>query len=189
MTETPSATLRALEQRIQDLVALWLCQQAGYPSTCEGQHAAAAVRCCASELAALLPVEAPRPQDWEMPNPRQPLGTAVEAPREEGWPERDAHRKFRKLPVVVSAVQWTGTNADDVLDFTRGLAEVRDESYRRVGSNERVLIIETLEGSMRAEPGDWIIRGVKGEFYPCKPDVFAVTYEPASAPPAPERTP
>lgn len=94
--------------------------------------------------------------------------------------------RYRKRPVVIEAVQWTGTNADDVLGFTLGRASVRDESYRRVGSNERVLVIETLEGDMRAEPGDWIICGVKGEFYPCKPDIFSATYESVDAVPAVE---
>ena len=87
--------------------------------------------------------------------------------------------KFRKKPVVIEAVQWTGTNADEVLGFTLGRASVRDESFQKVGSSERVLVIETLEGDMRAEPMDWIICGVKGEFYPCKPDIFEATYEPA----------
>ena len=89
--------------------------------------------------------------------------------------------KFRKKPVVIEAVQWTGTNADEVLRFTLGRASVRDESFRRLSSSERVLVIETLEGDMRAEPMDWIICGVKGEFYPCKPDIFAATYDPVIA--------
>jgi hypothetical protein len=87
--------------------------------------------------------------------------------------------KFRKKPVVIEAVQWTGTNANDILAFTLGQASVRDESFQRLSSSERVLVIETREGAMRAEPGDWIIKGVKGEFYPCKPDIFAATYDPA----------
>lgn len=87
--------------------------------------------------------------------------------------------RWRKKPVVIEAVQWTGTNVDEVLDFTLGRASVRDESFQRLSSSERVLIIETLEGDMRAEPQDWIICGVKGEFYPCKPDIFEATYEPA----------
>ena len=87
---------------------------------------------------------------------------------------------YRKKPVVIEAVQWTGTNVDEVLGFTQARASVRDESIQNArNSSSRVLIIETLEGDMRAEPGDWIICGVKGEFYPCKPDIFAATYEPA----------
>jgi hypothetical protein len=76
--------------------------------------------------------------------------------------------KFRKKPVVIEAIQWTGDNYDEVGDFL-GLyatAQVDDD-----------FIIPTLEGEMRAAPGDWIIKGVKGEFYPCKPDIFEETYE------------
>ena len=86
--------------------------------------------------------------------------------------------QFRKKPVVIDAVQWTGVNADVVLGFTLGRASVRDESFKFRSSSERVLVIETLEGDMRAEPGDWIVCGVKGEFYPVKPDIFDATYEP-----------
>jgi hypothetical protein len=85
--------------------------------------------------------------------------------------------RYRKKPIVIDAVQWTGTNVDEVLGFTLGRASVRDESFTKLGSSERVLVIETLEGSMRAEPMDWIIGGIKGEFYPCKPAIFAATYE------------
>jgi hypothetical protein len=52
-------------------------------------------------------------------------------------------------------------------------------AYSAEGSDRIALDIPTLEGTMRAEQGDWIIRGVHGEFYPCKPDIFAATYEPA----------
>jgi hypothetical protein len=80
--------------------------------------------------------------------------------------------KFRKKPVVIEAVQWTGTNADEVLGLALAQGSVRRE---RFGGG---LAIDTLEGTMRANKGDWIIKGVKGEFYPCKPDIFAATYEP-----------
>lgn len=79
--------------------------------------------------------------------------------------------RFQKKPVMVGAVQWTGDNIRELVTFVgHGLTHEPDE---------RVLLIHTLEGKMRAEVGDWIICGVKGEFYPCKPDVFAATYEPA----------
>lgn len=80
--------------------------------------------------------------------------------------------KFRKKPVVVEAIRWDGTNVDEVLGFilTKGSA---------IRGSEHGILIETLEGTMRAERGDWIIRGVKGEFYPCKPDIFEATYEAA----------
>lgn len=78
--------------------------------------------------------------------------------------------KFRKKPVVIEAMQWTGENVDDVLAFMApgGWVGGRGE-----------IEVETIEGIMTAKTGDWIIKGVKGEFYPCKPDIFAATYEPA----------
>lgn len=81
--------------------------------------------------------------------------------------------KFRKKPVVIDAVLWDGTNVDEVLGFIMPTGEAR-----RVGSApcDRILI-STREGEMTASTGDWIIRGVKGEFYPCKPDIFDATYE------------
>ena len=78
--------------------------------------------------------------------------------------------KFRKKPVEIEAVQWTGTNAPEVLDFIGTTGRM---------SADGSLFIDTLEGTMRAYSGDWIIRGVKGEFYPCKPEIFTATYEAA----------
>lgn len=80
--------------------------------------------------------------------------------------------KFRKKPVVIEAVQWTGGNPNEVKAFTGVQATIE---YRDV---EQTLSIPTLEGVMTASAGDWIIRGVQGELYPCKPDIFAATYEP-----------
>ncbi len=93
---------------------------------------------------------------------------------------------FRKKPVVIEAIQapvrtpdgWTvefQNQRNAVALFFNGKEEVTmcsDDSW----------IIPTLEGAMRASPGDWIIKGVTGEFYPCKPDIFAKTYEPAVSP-------
>lgn len=83
--------------------------------------------------------------------------------------------KFRKKPVVIEAVQWDGKlrTIDPLL---------AKSTVREVGQDfiEPDLIIPTLEGEMRAKLGDWIILGVKGELYPCKPDIFAATYEPAA---------
>ena len=78
--------------------------------------------------------------------------------------------KFRKKPVVIEAVKFTGTNGDEIAVFMSC-----QHPFLRDGG----LIIGTLEGNMRADPGDWVIKGVKGEFYPCKPDIFKATYEPA----------
>ena len=77
--------------------------------------------------------------------------------------------KYRKKPVVVEAVQWTGENHAEMCEFID--PEVF-EIIPRIG-----LVIHTLEGDHHASPGDYIIKGVNGEFYPCKPDIFAKTYE------------
>lgn len=87
--------------------------------------------------------------------------------------------KYRKKPVVIDAMQWTGENLVDVMKFCAG-----DASYELMARGNSELVIATLEdgdGTARhvASRGDWIIRGVQGEFYPCKPDIFAATYEPA----------
>lgn len=80
-------------------------------------------------------------------------------------------RKFRKKPIVIVAMQFDGT-PHSILKFT-GLGE----NGQYVFWNNEKLIIRTLEGDMTADTGDWIIRGVKGELYPCKPDIFEATYE------------
>ena len=77
--------------------------------------------------------------------------------------------KYRKKPVVIEAVQWTGENLKEVLDFMKW----RNANHDDVSG----LVIHTLEGNHSARVGDWIIKGVQGEFYPCKPDIFEQTYE------------
>ena len=87
--------------------------------------------------------------------------------------------KFRKKPVVIEAVQWTGNNLKEVIDFS-GLHESAKkwswEEYEKVVAEDGLKIF-TLEGKMNADVNDWIIKGVKGEFYPCKPEIFEATYE------------
>lgn len=78
--------------------------------------------------------------------------------------------RFRKRPVEVEAVQYL-SNYNNLPDWAKNAG---CETYCSVG---RVMEICTLEGTMIANSGDWIIRGVKGEVYPCKPDIFAATYE------------
>lgn len=85
-----------------------------------------------------------------------------------------APAKFRKKPVVVEAIQWTGTNRVEVARFIHG--DNLDLLYNLLLPGH-LIMIQTLEGAMSAPPGDWIIRGVAGEFYPCKPDIFTATYE------------
>jgi hypothetical protein len=76
-------------------------------------------------------------------------------------------KKYRKKPVVISALKWTGDNIEEVLRFSSDCSIIK--------TNE--LKIQTLEGPMNASIGDYIIKGVKGEVYACKPDVFEMTYE------------
>lgn len=76
--------------------------------------------------------------------------------------------KFVKKPVVVEAIQFTGFNFDEIESFVGG-------DYGKDAEGNHV--IATLEGAMRVSIKDFIIKGVKGEFYPCKPDIFKATYE------------
>jgi len=78
--------------------------------------------------------------------------------------------KFRKKPVVIEAIKWTGDNFDEIEDFV-------GESLLGWEPETLDLIIHTLEGKHLASKGDWVIKGVKGEFYPCKPDIFVLTYD------------
>lgn len=75
--------------------------------------------------------------------------------------------KYRKKPVVVEAVRFIGSNYEEIRKFI---------GQDTLCSNLSV-VIPTLEGDMIAQKGDYIIKGVQGEFYPCKPDIFAETYE------------
>lgn len=81
--------------------------------------------------------------------------------------------KYRKKPVVIDAVQWRGDNLNEVLSLPPS-----PNTPRFVDPRGDEIVISTLEGQMTANIGDYIIRGVKGELYPCKPDIFAATYEP-----------
>ena len=81
--------------------------------------------------------------------------------------------KFRKKPVVIDAIQWTGKNWDAIA------AWLTDAEKINVVLNlpQRKIHVITLEGPINASVDDWLIRGVKGEIYPCKPDIFEATYE------------
>lgn len=81
-------------------------------------------------------------------------------------------KKFRTNPIVIEAVQWTVS-----IDAETEISKMGCEFLVRP-DNPDYLIIGTLEGDMQVSPWDWIIKGVKGEFYPCKPDVFELTYYP-----------
>lgn len=85
--------------------------------------------------------------------------------------------KYRKKPVVIEAVHWDGNKISEVTDWIeKGL---ENNTIVRISDD---VIITTLEGQMKASPGDYIIKGVNGEFYPCKPDIFEKTYEQADLP-------
>jgi hypothetical protein len=79
-------------------------------------------------------------------------------------------QKFKKKPVVIEAVQWTGQNQFEIMNFCK-------TCYLTSSGTVKDLYIDTLEGDMLANEGDYIIKGVAGEFYACKPEIFALTYE------------
>lgn len=85
-------------------------------------------------------------------------------------------QRYRKLPVEIEAMEWDGTfvNAQDIVEWI--IAAGEDAWYFHLDNQIRIY---TLEGVMSASPGDFIIKGVAGEFYACKPDIFFKTYEPA----------
>lgn len=82
---------------------------------------------------------------------------------------------YCKKPVTVEAIQWTGDNGEEISNFCGNSAKFATSHL----GNAVIygLGIETLEGFMQASTGDYIIKGVNGEFYPCKPDIFEKTYE------------
>ena len=89
--------------------------------------------------------------------------------------------KYRKKPVVVEAVRWTESNLEEIRNFVGSdLIEECVEFFDIKRTLNKMLVgiaIDTLEGTMRVDYGDYIIKGIKGEFYPCKHDIFEQTYE------------
>lgn len=77
--------------------------------------------------------------------------------------------KYIKKPIPITAIQWTGYNKAEIIEFTHNRCHFREGKVS--------IIIPTLEGDMGAMDGDYIIQGVDGEFYPCKQDIFLKTYE------------
>lgn len=90
-------------------------------------------------------------------------------------------QKFRKKPVVIEAVQLTVENLEVVEAWCNGSIK-----GLKLPREQQRIDIQTLEGEMSATIGDFVIRGVKGEFYPCKPDIFAATYDAVNSDPASE---
>ena len=85
--------------------------------------------------------------------------------------------KYRTKPVVINAIQWTGDNLRDCIEFLGSAYGGHNADRSMNGKNE--ITVLTLEGKHIASSGDYLIRGVAGECYPCKPDIFEATYEPA----------
>ena len=91
------------------------------------------------------------------------------ATAEQEWTVNDMAKKYVKKPVVIEAVRWDGNNKVEIQRFMK--------CYLDENTIWQTLTIPTLEGSHIASVGDYIIKGVKGEFYPCKPDIFWQTYD------------
>ena len=100
-------------------------------------------------------------------------GAAMNCPLDKEPQEQSAATRYRKRPVEVEAVQWDGQNRAEIKAF---VGDALDDAWSVGG----YCFINTLEGRMNAAPGDWIIRGVQGEVYPVKPDIFEETYEPVA---------
>lgn len=88
--------------------------------------------------------------------------------------------RFRKKPVVIEAMQLDGKTVEVARWLTAGGCTFLAVTHS-TDSTQDVLFIDTLEGQMRADPGDWAVRGPSGDFWPVKPDIFAETYEPVEA--------
>lgn len=129
----------------------------------------------------------PKEDDWIEGYATAVIVLGSETPRPMEQQREEAGNLFRKKPVVIEAFQLTEKLAKRVwwegesLPFPQlTLSGTRNPELRTISSF--YISIRTREGTMRADPGDWVIKGVKGEFYPCKPDIFAATYEPVSSP-------
>lgn len=86
--------------------------------------------------------------------------------------------RYRKIPVEVDAIRYTGDNLAEVEEFMGGKGKVQKTFVRGPGRGMRAGIkIQTLEGTMSTAVGSWIIRGIKGEYYPCREDIFEQTHE------------
>jgi hypothetical protein len=90
--------------------------------------------------------------------------------------------KFRKIPVVVDAIRFRGDNVDEVRQWVKSVAKCWPDTHGNEDGDfafaTKVIVIPTREGHMTVRSGEYIICGVDGEFYPCKPEIFSATYEP-----------
>lgn len=85
--------------------------------------------------------------------------------------------KFRKKPVIIEAVKYDFANTNVICDLMDLAKDKHPDCHLETSFENKVVAITTLEGVMIAERGDWIIKGINGELYPCKPDIFEKTYE------------
>ena len=98
---------------------------------------------------------------------------------------RDVVNKYVKIPVVIQAIQWTGENHRNIYDFLTGttgeaMSSSGDNFYIDHDKVSAGLVIKTLEGDILARVDDYIVKGVRGEFYPIKPDIFEILYNPVA---------
>lgn len=96
--------------------------------------------------------------------------------------------KYKKKPIIIEAIQWTGKNEIEIYNFLEDKEVKSSQEISSTGKNFLIdfnnditmipiLLIKTLEGDMIASKSDYIIKGIKGEFYPCKADIFKSSYE------------
>lgn len=89
-------------------------------------------------------------------------------------------KKFTKKPVTIEAIQWDGSNYEEVLKFIHGndieTSKLVNLIVNTVSYEHKTIRIDTLEGAMTASKNDWIIKGISGEYYPCKPEIFEASY-------------
>ena len=86
--------------------------------------------------------------------------------------------KYRKIPVVIEAMEWTGENVKEIKEFCGKAAKIHYQYTMAAPDQPTImLVLDTLEGEMHASVGNMIIKGVKGEVYPCRRDIFDQTYE------------
>lgn len=124
----------------------------------------------------------------------QVVAALAAAPAQSGVRQfTDDERQFTKKPVTIQAIQWTGRNLREVIAFTDGPPDTRSahagmawDAYVDLVARDGLMIYTLEDGPDRrakhfADIGDWIIRGVKGEHYPCKDEIFRLTYEPVVA--------
>jgi hypothetical protein len=88
------------------------------------------------------------------------------------WKRSDGEMKFRKRPVIIEAEQY-----EDTFSFALKIKNWTGSVVDPIYINPGICEIKTLEGTMTVSGGDWIVKGINGEFYPCKPDIFEKTYE------------